>query len=362
MRVLFCGSDSFSSTILNRLIQGNRTLKIFSLIPASSQTGRGLKKVYRPPLLDLVEELNIPHHSLPRPDNRERNPLKHWSIPDEFIRPEDDEPAPILLSASFPYRIPRETIGRFSHLRALNVHPSLLPRYRGAAPIQWQLAEREPELGVSIQELSPAGFDTGSILAQKPISLPPKTCYPAAETALADLAADMLHQLIPNIDSYIASAWPQDPSKVSYAPKITPLDLRIDPSWSYAKVAGRFRGMGHQHPLSIQLNGEPYQIQVELPDTLVSADFAVQNAARLALTSPGDLLFDRKLDRIALRLGPDPSAPPLLICAAKLLRAGGKGWLGPAAWWDRLFNTAPSVPGSPRSLKTFKVALDPPSS
>ncbi|OAV92941.1 hypothetical protein, variant [Puccinia triticina 1-1 BBBD Race 1] len=250
-------------------------------------------------------------------------------------------------------------IGRFGHLRALNVHPSLLPRYRGAAPIQWQLAHGEPELGVSIQELSPKGFDTGAILAQNALSLPPTTCYPAAEAALADLAADILDQLIPNIDSHIASAWPQDPSKVTYAPKITPLDLRIDPSWSYAKVAGRYRGMSHQHPLSIQLNGELYQVEVDLPETPTAAAFATQHSGRMARTQPGDLLFDRTLDRVALRLGPDPSTPPVLIRAAKLVRAGGKGWLAPAAWWDRLYNTVPPVPGASRSLKNFSVALDP---
>jgi len=357
-RILFCGSDSFSSTILARLTQSVPPATTFlTLIPPSSHTGRGLKKLYRPPLLELVEQLGIAHQSLPRSENPliRRNPLKDWSLPEELKSPDS-----ILLSASFPYWIPSELITQFAPLRALNVHPSLLPCYRGAAPIQWQLANQEPELGVSIQELSSVGFDRGVILAQKSLRLPPATCYPAAEHALANLAADLLLHLIPNIDTYINSAWPQDPAKASYAPKIVPLDLRIDPSWSYAKVAGRSRGMSHQYPLNIQINGEIYQIEVDLPDSPLAARFAAQNGARLSGALPGELLFDRALDRVALRLGPATSSgdcePPLLINNAKLVRAGGKGWLKPAAWWDRLFNTSP---GSPKSLKTFRVSIDP---
>ncbi|OAV85025.1 hypothetical protein PTTG_30859, partial [Puccinia triticina 1-1 BBBD Race 1] len=75
-------------------------------------------------------------------------------------------------------------IGRFRHLQALNVNPSLLPRYQDAAPTQWQLAKLEPELGLSIQELSAKAFDTGAILAQNSLLLPPTTCYLAAKTPL----------------------------------------------------------------------------------------------------------------------------------------------------------------------------------
>lgn len=92
----------------------------------------------------------------------------------------------------------------------------------------------------------------------------------------------------------------------------------------------------------------------------MAARFAAQNGARLSGALPGELLFDRALDRVALRLGPPTSSgdcePPLLINNAKLVRAGGKGWLKPAAWWDRLFNTSP---GSPKSLKTFRIFIDP---
>ncbi|KAA1124365.1 hypothetical protein PGTUg99_029059 [Puccinia graminis f. sp. tritici] len=172
MRVLSCGSDSFSPTILNRLIHGNRTLEMFSLIPASSQTRGGLKK---------VEDLNIPHH-WPRTENRQR-PLKHWSIPDEFTQPEDDELVPILLSALFPYRIPREMIEDNREIQASTgaERSSLTTMVPGCGADPMSVSRQGARAGVSMQEVSPLGFETSKILAQKPILLSPTICYPAAD-------------------------------------------------------------------------------------------------------------------------------------------------------------------------------------
>ncbi|PLW27234.1 hypothetical protein PCANC_00146 [Puccinia coronata f. sp. avenae] len=80
-----------------------------------------------------------------------------------------------------------EVTARLAAHRALNVHPLLPPHYRGAAPIQWQLANQEEEIGVLIQQLGHSGFDTGPILLQKPLHLP--CCpYHHAKLTLADLA------------------------------------------------------------------------------------------------------------------------------------------------------------------------------
>ena len=72
----------------------------------------------------------------------------------------------MLVAASYGHIIPNSHIDRFAPLHALNIHPSLLPRYAGAAPIQWAIAQREPTTGVTVQELSRGIFDHGRILAQ----------------------------------------------------------------------------------------------------------------------------------------------------------------------------------------------------
>lgn len=73
----------------------------------------------------------------------------------------------MFLTASFGYLIPSRILAIYGRGHALNVHPSLLPRYRGAAPLQWTIANGDTESGVTVQELSVGKFDHGRILAQK---------------------------------------------------------------------------------------------------------------------------------------------------------------------------------------------------
>ena len=73
----------------------------------------------------------------------------------------------MLVTASYGYLLPSSLIDLVPPLHALNVHPSLLPAYRGAAPIQWAIANGETQSGVTVQELSRDKFDRGRILDQQ---------------------------------------------------------------------------------------------------------------------------------------------------------------------------------------------------
>lgn len=75
-------------------------------------------------------------------------------------------PNNVLVTASFGHLIPDSLLSRFEPLNTLNVHPSLLPQYRGAAPIQWTIINGDSLTGVTVQELSRGRFDRGRILAQ----------------------------------------------------------------------------------------------------------------------------------------------------------------------------------------------------
>lgn len=75
----------------------------------------------------------------------------------------------MLIAASYGHLIPNDHLDRFSSLHALNVHPSLLPKYAGAAPIQWAIANGDEETGVTVQEVSREAFDRGRILAAQAV-------------------------------------------------------------------------------------------------------------------------------------------------------------------------------------------------
>jgi len=111
----------------------------------------------------------------------------------------------------------------------LNVHTSLLPKYRGAAPIQWALLSGDSETGVTIMKMD-AGLDTGDILAETRTPIADTDNAQTLHDRLAKLGADLLVRTIPDYVAERIVARPQPPEGASYARKITKEDGRID--WS----------------------------------------------------------------------------------------------------------------------------------
>ena len=109
----------------------------------------------------------------------------------------------------------------------LNVHTSLLPRYRGAAPIQWAIANGDAETGVTIMKMD-AGLDTGGIVAQRRTAIQPTDDSATLHDRLARLGAELLAQTIPDYVAGKIQPRPQPAEGVSHAPKIKKEDGHID--------------------------------------------------------------------------------------------------------------------------------------
>ncbi|HBA86194.1 MAG TPA: methionyl-tRNA formyltransferase [Verrucomicrobia bacterium] len=123
---------------------------------------------------------------------------------------------------------------------AINVHPSLLPRYRGAAPIQWALARGETTTGVSIMYMSEK-MDAGDIILQEPYPIQPEDTAGTLEPRLAQKGAKMLLRAIDLIREGRAPRTPQDESLVTLAPKLKKEDGRIDWTKPAQEIANRVR-------------------------------------------------------------------------------------------------------------------------
>ena len=146
-----------------------------------------------------------------------------------FLTPALTNPEPpphinLIIAVSFGLKVPIRVL-KLTPFPGLNVHPSLLPTFRGAAPIYHALLSGAPSTGVSIQTLDPYIIDNGHIILQStPIAIPPKTSYSALHDHLAILGAQMLvHTLrgglfVPPIVPLLS------PYPPSYAPKIVPLN------------------------------------------------------------------------------------------------------------------------------------------
>ena len=114
-------------------------------------------------------------------------------------------------------------------LGCLNLHPSLLPRWRGAAPVARAILTGDERTGATVMAMD-GGFDTGPILAQRPMPIPPRATTPILEAALADLAAALLIGALEDPGAALAAARPQGEEGTTYAPKLDREDGRMD--WS----------------------------------------------------------------------------------------------------------------------------------
>ena len=122
----------------------------------------------------------------------------------------------------------------------LNVHTSLLPKYRGAAPIQWAIADGEPETGVTLMKMD-AGLDTGPVLAIRRTPILPADDSQTLHDRLAQLGAELLVETIPAYMAGTLVPRPQPESGANYAAKIKKEDGRIDWTWPAEKIWNRLR-------------------------------------------------------------------------------------------------------------------------
>jgi methionyl-tRNA formyltransferase len=123
----------------------------------------------------------------------------------------------------------------------LNVHASLLPKYRGAAPIQWAVANGEPETGVTIMRID-AGLDTGDILLKWATPIHPNETTPELSSRLAAAGASLLIEALRDIEAGTAEYTPQNDAEASSAPILKKEDGRIDWSQQAQTIYNRLRG------------------------------------------------------------------------------------------------------------------------
>jgi methionyl-tRNA formyltransferase len=126
-------------------------------------------------------------------------------------------------------------------LGMINLHPSLLPRYRGAAPIQWAVANGDTETGVSVQKVVPE-MDAGDVLVQRPAPIAPADDAATMHERLAALGAEALSEALALLRDGRALFRPQDPAQVTLAPILKKEDGRADFTLRAVDIHNRVRG------------------------------------------------------------------------------------------------------------------------
>ncbi|XP_015116239.1 methionyl-tRNA formyltransferase, mitochondrial [Diachasma alloeum] len=193
-KVLFFGTDEFGLESLKRLDREYRSNRLLARLEAVIAY-KGEENA----VIKYAKDHGIKVH--------------HWPIQNHL----DD--FDIGLVASFGHLIPSRVIKSFP-LGMINVHASLLPRWRGAAPIVYALINGDSVTGVTIMKIAPKKFDVGEILEQRELKIHDHETQPELHKRLANTGGDLLIETLEKLPDVINSGRPQSNEKVTYAPKI----------------------------------------------------------------------------------------------------------------------------------------------
>jgi methionyl-tRNA formyltransferase len=229
MRLAVAATAPLGADVLERLAAKHDVA--YLLTRPDRPQGRG-RKVAPPPAKEVAERLGL--------DVRQPERLAGF-----------DPGVDTVVVAAYGVLIPEDVLDRALWL---NVHPSLLPRWRGAAPIERALMAGDEETGVTIIELVPE-LDAGPIAAQQAFPIGPEDDFGSVSARAGALAAELLEQALPEPDLR-----PQADEGVTYAEKIRPEDRQLDWSRPAPELANRVRALSPHIGARAELRGRPVTI------------------------------------------------------------------------------------------------------
>lgn len=261
MRVVFMGTPDFAVTILNRLMSSSHEV-VGVVTSPDRKAGRGQKIS-----MSAVKQFSLDHHlPLTQPEKLKsedfQDQLKAWN-------------ADIFVVVAF--RMLPASVWKIPSKGTINLHASLLPQYRGAAPINWALINGETKTGVSTFFIEEK-IDTGDLLMQQEVDIHPNMVAGELHDTLAEVGKDVVVQTLDAIEQDAIQAIPQDHSKaLKEAPKLFKPDCLISWDKPAQKVHNLVRGLNPypgSHTLLYNKQGKKLQCKLsksQLTSTPVDA-------------------------------------------------------------------------------------------
>ena len=227
LNLVFCGTPSFAVPTLDKLLAAGHSVPLVVTQPDRPR-GRGME-VSVSPVKDAAIRLGI---AVAQPAAIKNNAEFRDQL--AAIRPD------AVIVVGYGRIIPQWMID-LPQLGNLNLHASLLPKYRGAAPIQWAIANGESITGVTTMRID-AGLDTGDILMQREIAIAPEDTAETLGPKLASIGADLMVETLRGLDTGQVRPTPQDHSQASLAPILKREDGCMDFARSANDLFNRLRG------------------------------------------------------------------------------------------------------------------------
>lgn len=266
MKILFMGTPDFAVPSLDALVQaGHEVCAVFT--QPDKPKNRGMK-LQAPPVKEYALAHDIPVY---QPETVKDG------VALEIIR----SLAPELIAVAAYGRILPVDILDYPRYGCINVHSSLLPKYRGSAPIHWAILNGEQESGVTIMHMAKA-MDAGDIIAQAATPIDPNETVETLHDRLSQMGARLLVEVVEQIATGTAKRTPQDETVVSYAPMLSRELSPLDWTRSARQLHDQVRGLVPWPATTTQLpNGETVKVYcteltgqstAAVPGSIVSAD------------------------------------------------------------------------------------------
>jgi methionyl-tRNA formyltransferase len=267
MKIVFMGTPEFAWAILEKLTESDH--EVLAVVTGPDKPA-GRRRALTPTVVRKLAE----KHELPV--------LMPKSLKDESLHQSLAAlKADLFVVAAFRILPPR--LFELPRLGAINIHASLLPRYRGAAPINWAIINGETETGLTSFFLKQK-VDTGDMILQTKVTIAPTDTYDSLHDRLADLAGPFTLETLSMIEQGKSRPRAQDDAVATPAPKIRPEDALIDFNQPGVRVANFVRGMATKPGAYTFFRGQKLKVHFAQPSDHVSGYDA----------APGNILSNKK--------------------------------------------------------------------
>lgn len=248
MRIVFMGTPDFAVPSLRRLIQDGHEIAGVYTQPDKPKN-RGMKLTPSPVKVVALEH-NIPVYQ-PK------------TLKDEAVLTELQTMNPDLIAVAAYGKLLPPAVLELPRLGCINVHSSLLPKYRGAAPINWAVLNGETETGVTIMHMAEA-LDAGDIILQSATAIDLNESVEQLHDRLADMGAVLLSEAVTALAAGTAPRIPQDESQHTYAPMLSRALSPIDWTRPALEIHNQIRGLLPWPATATEVKGTKFKVFASL--------------------------------------------------------------------------------------------------
>jgi methionyl-tRNA formyltransferase len=273
LNLVFCGTPAFAVPTLEKLVDAGFAVPLVVTQPDRPK-GRGMELAHSP-VKQRALQLGL---QLSQPDKIKSNEEFHGQLAE--ISPD------AIIVVGYGRIIPQWMID-LPRLGNLNLHASLLPKYRGAAPIQWAIAHGESGSGVTTMRID-AGLDTGDILLQKEIPVAAQDTAVTLAPRMAAIGADLMIETLRGLQSGTVHPRPQDHAQATLAPILKKEDGEVDFRRTAQEILNRLRGFQPWPGAYTRFRGKNLHIWAAQPVERVAAAAELSVESGLLIVGCGE--------------------------------------------------------------------------